>query len=370
MTNSREVGFLNSIDELSVALLGPRETADLAVELPGYRELVYQSYAADQPLAPPRYSLMKVTNRCNSGCAYCNHSIYADSKLDQTEAPTVLLKQILTDLAELGVRSVNFSGGEPLMRADIAELVSHAVSQQMLPILLTNGLLLPKEWKSLGEAGLRFIIMSIDSLNPDIFERQRGVPLEHVWRGFEAALRMRDRYHPVAVHVTCVVTRENLAELLELTARFASYGVSLQFSPYHHFDGSVPDVCTPKDPQEVDRVLGELVALKQAGHLIANSDLYLEHFRAFFAGSRPLPPWFQCYAGYVGVFIDALLNVRPCWSWSLPIVGNLYRDRLQDVWNSEYFNQQRAEIRQLHCSRCWLLCTAELSIRFMEEGRA
>lgn len=368
MTQDSGVAFLDRIDELGITLFGERDGTALESLLRTYKTQVYRSYEQDFPLVGPTYALIKVTNRCNSGCSYCNHSIYAKPQLNLADASTESIKKAIREVAKLGVRSVNLSGGEPLLRPDLPDLISYACEQRLVSILLTNGLTLSERWEELGKAGLSYIIFSLDSLDAEQYRRQRGALFKQAWKGVEAALLLRDKYPPAAVHITTVVTRHNLAELPDFVQKMASYGVSVQFSPYHHFDTRVSDSNTPRDSTAVRETINELISLQESGCPIANSRAYLEHFPSFFEQSHVLPSWYRCYAAYVGVFIDAELNVRPCWSWSLPIVGNLEQDELRNVWYSSSFNQQRTRVRKLECSRCWLLCTAELGIRFVEWG--
>jgi MoaA/NifB/PqqE/SkfB family radical SAM enzyme len=357
--------FLDRIDEIGISLFGEQDRNALEDFLPKYKEQVCLAYEQDRPLAKPAYVLLKVTNRCNSGCAYCNHSIYAQPRLERRDAPAGSFQKVIRQAAQLGVRSINLSGGEPLLRPDLAMLVSCIRELQLVSILLTNGLDLPERWVELGNAGLNYIILSLDSLNPDRYRRQRGASFEQAWRGVEAAMRWRDKFPPAALHVTTVVTRENLAELPTMVGKLAAYGIGVQFSPYHHFDPGAPDSCTPRDRSLVREAMNELISMRESGFPVANSRAYLEHFELFFEQPGALPQWYRCYAAHVGVFVDAELNVRPCWSWSLPIIGNLRQGDLKNIWHSPLFNEQRAKVRKLECSRCWLLCTAELSIRFM-----
>jgi MoaA/NifB/PqqE/SkfB family radical SAM enzyme len=366
MTQDSKVVFLDRIDELGITLFGERNRTAVRNFLQTYRAQVYHSYEQDFPEVGPRYALLKVTNHCNSGCSYCNHSKHANSQLNLSDVPTENLKKVVRELADLGVRSVNLSGGEPLLRSDLPDLISYTREQGLISILLSNGLIFSERWEELGRAGLNYIILSLDSLDAERYQRQRGASFDRAWNGFEAALRMRDMYPPAAVHITSVITEHNLEELTMFVRKMASYDVGVQFTPYHHFDRRAPDCNTPRDLTEVQDAVDELISMQKAGYPIANSGAYLDHIPAFFAEPQRLPEWYHCYAAYVGVFVDAELNVRPCWSWSLPIVGNLGRNKLKDVWYSRFFNQQRAEVRKLECSRCWLLCTAELSIRFME----
>jgi hypothetical protein len=110
-----------------------------------------------------------VTRRCNLHCAHCYSSSqnrdYPDElTLDQGKA-------LIDDLAEFGAPVLLFSGGEPVMRPDLHELVAHSRQVGLRPVLSTNGTLLSKENVSrLSEAGLDRVGISLDGLRaPDDF---------------------------------------------------------------------------------------------------------------------------------------------------------------------------------------------------------
>src|SRR5207247_19492 len=101
--------------------------------------------------------------RCNIDCGYCN-------EYDKVSAPvaTDVLRQRIDKLAELGTSVVAFSGGEPMLHPDLDDLIRHIRTRGMMAGLITNGyFLVPKRIEALNAAGLDFLQISIDNVEPD-----------------------------------------------------------------------------------------------------------------------------------------------------------------------------------------------------------
>jgi MoaA/NifB/PqqE/SkfB family radical SAM enzyme len=101
--------------------------------------------------------------RCNIDCGYCN-------EYDKTSAPvpTDLMERRIDKLAELGTSVVAFSGGEPMLHPDLDRLIRRIRGRGMMAGLITNGyFLVPKRIKDLNDAGLDFLQISIDNVEPD-----------------------------------------------------------------------------------------------------------------------------------------------------------------------------------------------------------
>jgi MoaA/NifB/PqqE/SkfB family radical SAM enzyme len=101
--------------------------------------------------------------RCNLACAYCN-------EYDRTSDPVPLeaMKRRLDKLARLGTSIVTLSGGEPMMHPDLAEIVRHIRRRGMVAGLITNGYYVtPKRIRALNDAGLQYLQISIDNVEPD-----------------------------------------------------------------------------------------------------------------------------------------------------------------------------------------------------------
>jgi len=101
--------------------------------------------------------------RCNIDCGYCN-------EYDKVSAPVPadVMTRRIDKLAELGTSVVAFSGGEPMLHPDLDDLIRRIRGRGMLAGLITNGyFLVPKRIKELNDAGLDFLQISIDNVEPD-----------------------------------------------------------------------------------------------------------------------------------------------------------------------------------------------------------
>jgi len=165
------------------------------------------------------YLRLSVTDRCDLRCTYC-----------MSETMTFLPKRDLLTLEELdglalefirkGVRKLRITGGEPLVRRDVIELIE-SLSQYLKSgnldelTLTTNGTQLSKYAKRLADAGMKRINVSIDSLNPDIYAKvTRGGKLEQVLAGIEAAQALGIR-----IKLNCVALKnDNANEIKNMIA--------------------------------------------------------------------------------------------------------------------------------------------------------
>jgi MoaA/NifB/PqqE/SkfB family radical SAM enzyme len=101
--------------------------------------------------------------RCNIDCGYCN-------EYDKVSPPveTAVIERRIDKLADLGTSVVAFSGGEPMLHPDLDELIRHIRARGMMAGLITNGyFLVPRRIQELNAAGLDFLQISIDNIEPD-----------------------------------------------------------------------------------------------------------------------------------------------------------------------------------------------------------
>ncbi|RQD80867.1 12,18-didecarboxysiroheme deacetylase [Methanosalsum natronophilum] len=106
-----------------------------------------------------------VTKKCNLKCIHCY--AHADDENDSDELTTQEGKELIDDLADFGVPVILFSGGEPLMRKDLPELVTYARSKGLRAVISTNGTLIDEKMaRRLKEIGLSYVGISIDGTMP------------------------------------------------------------------------------------------------------------------------------------------------------------------------------------------------------------
>lgn len=182
---------------------------------------------------PIRDLRISVTDRCNFRCSYCMpKEIFGDDYafLPKNECLSFEEIQRLTKLfVSLGVKKIRLTGGEPLMRPNLSDLVSKILSIDGVEDvgLTTNGLLLGQQAKRLYDAGLRRLNVSVDALNPELFGRLNG-------RGIEPAFILKQieyaREIGFEIKVNMVVQKGvNDSEILPMAAYFKEQGITLRF---------------------------------------------------------------------------------------------------------------------------------------------
>ena len=125
--------------------------------------VVHDKY--ERPILSLRITL---TNRCNVNCLYCHHDGMVKSKDEMTADELYTICKIAK---KIGVRKIRLSGGEPLLKKDIIEIVQKIASLDFKDIsMTTNGILLEKYAQDLKDAGLDRVNVSLDTLNRNTFE--------------------------------------------------------------------------------------------------------------------------------------------------------------------------------------------------------
>ena len=180
---------------------------------------------------------ISVTDRCNFRCTYCMpREVYGRDFAFLPRAELLTFEEIarLARLfSELGVRKLRLTGGEPLLRRDLAVLVGMLgqISEIDDITLTTNGSLLARQARALADAGLQRISVSLDSLDEATFARMNdvGFPVADVLAGIQAA----DEAGLRPIKVNMVVRRGvNEGSVVPMARLFRERGHILRFIEY------------------------------------------------------------------------------------------------------------------------------------------
>jgi len=184
------------------------------------------------PYGRPINSLrISLTQRCNFNCFFCHqegeHSPGEELTADEIEV-------VVSVAAELGITKVKLTGGEPLLRDDIVEIVRRIAPYVEEVSMTTNASLLEEKACSLKEAGLRRVNVSFHTLNPDGFKEITGCSDEDlVRRGVEAALDCG--LHPVKLNMV-VMKGLNADEIPEMIGFSRETGTVLQLIEFQELE--------------------------------------------------------------------------------------------------------------------------------------
>lgn len=239
-----------------------------------------------------------ITYRCNLDCGYCGLH-----RPDAPEASTREVVERVAALARLGARCVGFSGGEPLLRSDLAEVVAACRDHGMRVSVQTNGFYLRRRLPSLP--GVNEVRVSLDGPR-EVQESVRGAG------SYDAALDaiLACREHGVPVLATAVMTGPSLARVREFLDLAGGLGVGILFQPLdERFTGSRNTEAALRPPPEAFRAAVDfLIAEKTRGSgAVANSLPGLRYLRGW-----PDPDPIPCRASRLMCTVDADGQVFVC----------------------------------------------------------
>ena len=289
------------------------------------------------------------TKQCNLYCQHCYAA--AETEPAPGEMTTEEGKRFLDDLAEFGAPVVLFSGGEPLARDDLVELVDYASDSGIRPVLSTNGTLITEERaEALKEAGLQYVGVSVDGM-PERNDEFRGAEgafdaaLDGIEASQAAGLKTGLRY---------TITRHNADDLEDVVALLADHGVD-RFCFYHlDYGGRGADIqdvdLTPEERREaVHRVCEMTREYHDRGHeietlLVGNytDAAYLVEYARENVGTEQAERVYQYLRANGGdptgervADVDYQGNVHLTQFWQGYSLGNV-RDRpFGEIWTDE-----------------------------------
>lgn len=288
----------------SMKLLGSR----LALEFDGHPQ--------------PTVCTLQVTTRCQANCIHCSAARYRNS--NDTELTTDQWKRVIRESEQLGVVTVVFTGGEPLLRPDIYELIEWVDKNEAVALMFCNGLMLTEEnVGKLAESGLWCIHVSIDSPDPRAHDEMRRVP-GCFEKAIEGLKRCKDA--GILTGISTYATPERLhngqvVETIELARQVGT------------------DEVTVFDVVPTGRLL-----LEDRKHLLSDEDkkeLCLIEDRCNEGHPLPQvitqahvngPTGIGCYAGWCQFYMTAYGEMTPC-DFTPLTFGNARQESVEAIWS-------------------------------------
>ena len=290
-----------------------------------------------QPSVPRPFGLLaEVTYRCPLHCPYCSNPTEYPST--SRELTTSQWKQVFNQASDLGVMHVMFSGGEPLQRLDLPELVASARNAQLYTNLITSGLGLDrKRAEQLKEAGLDSVQISFQADTESLADSIAGVSAHA--RKCEAARIIRALKLPLTFNV--VLHRQNLARLeylINLAEELGAERLELANTQFYGWAFANKELLLPTRAQ-----LNEAEQIAAAAKARLQGKMDILYVLPDYYGDRPKP----CMNGWGRRYltVNPVGDVLPC-----PTAGvikplhfdNILDYSLQWIWSeSDAFNRFR-----------------------------
>ena len=319
---------------------------------------------AERRAFKPLYVKFKLMFACNLKCEMCNH-------WRETREPPLTndrIREILAELAALGCRKVHFSGGEPLLRPRVPDLIAHASELGLKVTMTTNGTRVDKAMaKALVESGLRGVNVSLDSPDRKTHDRIRGE--RGAWKKTVRAIGYFHRYArkgKLKLRINAVVSRSNyttLVPLSDLAHQLGADGINLI---------AVDDHCGPQiaprrreieifneriAPQIAERALAlGLMQNENEAYPFGRSNREIgqarrgEYALGYYDRHPCFAPWTHGLIDYNGlVYICCMTREQ------IPPLGDLNKSSFAEIWDGNRYQIAR---RLMHppslapCRRC------------------
>ena len=294
----------------------------------------------------------ELTHRCTGKCEICNY--WRNPSRLEEELTLIDIQKGLRKIHSYGCRWVNFTGGEPTLRSDLDDIVSYSSAMGMWTTMVTNGGLLSRERiRNLGMAGLDSMFISLDSIDPQKHDKQRGINgsfsqvlrcLRWLNEDFLASYKIGG--------VMCVLTSENMRHYGDILALAANLGVYVVFQPYHSSKTGETRFSAELNEQYVKGILDTNRVYR---NLLCTRS-YINGFAAY-SQKGILPP---CHAGRKYFSIDPLGFLHAC--VDMPRAGHLLTDDISVVRSEESLNHVRS------CPGCWYNFRGEGSVTLSLKG--
>jgi PqqA peptide cyclase len=286
--------------------------------------------AALAEIAPPLALLAELTHRCPLRCPYCSNPLALERAGDELD--TGAWQRVLNEAAALGVLQVHFSGGEPLVRRDLATLVAHAAKLGLYGNLITSGIGLDEtRVTALTEAGLEHVQLSVQDSNMAQGDRVAGLIGAQEQKRRVAKL-VREAGLPLTINA--VVHRQNLERLPDIIEMAVALGADrLEIAHVQYYGWALHNrsALLPTRDQ-----LDQATALVEAARVRLKGVLVIDYVVPDYYAQRPK----ACMGGWARRFLNVTPSGRvlPCHAAeTLPGLRfpNVAEASLGQIWHTD-----------------------------------
>lgn len=339
---------------------------------------IYLGHKIRKPVLGPIHAVIFATYACNLNCVFCDYpeKHNARKRNGMRELSTKEMKGFLSDISKLNTTVAAFTGGEPILRKDIHELVEFSAKKGLLTHLSSNGFAFrsEEETKKIFLSGLDATSISIDSPYEDIHDTIRGKSgsFKQVMTAIDNVLNFREKSKmKISLTTTTVINEKNVDSLPALIGLLKKAGIDqIGFIPDHDFGKNYTaenrEKYFAKRNDHLLKSIDYLIDMAKVEAIIENTVEYLELFKDFYKG-KPLS--IPCYAGYATIGMDSWGEIYPCFTFSMleRSYGNIRDISLLDFWTSEKAKAMREECSQ--CRECYWNNQTEINLMFSRVGK-
>jgi PqqA peptide cyclase len=284
---------------------------------------------AARPVPPPPMGLLaELTHRCPLHCPYCSNPLELDRRSLELDGDT--WKRVIDEAAEIGVLQIYFSGGEPMLRKEIAGLVAHATRAGLYTNLITSGVgYKPEALEAVADAGLDHIQLSVQGIEDEAADHVAGM------KGAAAAKRrIVDEIRRIGLRLTvnAVIHRQNVTQIPALVQLAEDWGAArIEIAHVQYYGWAITNRKTLMPTRaQVDRAMADVAEARARTEGRMVIDCVVPDYYARF----PKP----CMGGWAARLMNITPSGRALPCHAAETIKGLgfdnVRDRsLGDIWN-------------------------------------
>jgi MoaA/NifB/PqqE/SkfB family radical SAM enzyme len=328
--------------------------------------------SGEEGILKPRFCCIAATDYCMLRCKMCNK--WSEPIPKAEELPSLdEWKNFIAAFRELVDEDfeMDFGGGEALSMPGILDLVRFAKEKGFRTTMASNGYLIDKKMaKKIAESRLDAMSLSLDSTNPELHDRMRGV--RGVYQHVMDALNNLTKYSKhTKKGICCIIMNENLDDLLDLV-KWADGNVKVDWLYFMvvvqpNYSGPLTDnwrdeykYLWPKDKSKVISILDELIRLRQNSSKISNRVEHLRAYKAYFSNPQKLVNKAKCIIGGRAISVNAYGFIQLC--LFKDFIGNIRKDDIRKLWHS-----QDADLIRRKVETCKTNCHLLLNCCYIED---
>ncbi len=289
---------------------------------------------------------IEITDKCDLKCKMCD--IW---KRRSKELSTKQWINLAKELGDIGVTAVGITGGEPLLRNDIAEIIKALKSQNMIVHLNTNGTI-PNTAERLKNSGIDSVTVSIDFFG-EKHDKNRG--MKDCFKKAVQTLRDLKKAGIKRVGIGTLIMGQDTKHLEKLTKLAFDLNIFISFAGFDLGLTNKQKESRKKNFRRFIEGVNKIKELRKKYKNIMVLPAYLNYMKRQSIDQKRID-W--CYAGFATCIIRANGDVQPC--YSLNSAGNIKKETFKSIWNSD-------KMRKLtkRCSKiCFANCIIEPSLIF------
>jgi len=307
--------------------------------------------------------IISITNRCNSRCRMCDIPVEKTEELD-----TLAWKQVIRDISSAGVKILVLSGGEPLLREDVFELLSFAKNSNMNTCITSNGIMIDDYVAGkLLESGINVVNVSIEGPE-DIHDFLRG---KGNFKKAVSALTALEK-HKIETTIATTVSRYNFKSLTFVVELAREHKVTtIKFQPFSNlFLGDkkrAQEFAIAADSfQEIETIIKEVISLCTQYGIAINPEKYLLNIPYYLTG-KLINLNNICGALLSSCPINSKGEIFPCWVMNGKdnLIGSLREEGFLSLWGGPRHTSIIKKIEKKGCPNCMMSC---YDVNFGESG--